>query len=158
MSTPNLANSTSPGTRKDVLTECLEAVKKDILSVGSGDGSQQAAIVREGLKRLQVTFYDSRSTVLLKYPHAKSSLELLEKECAIPPKYQVDATKIDQLYEAASFDLIFFTFPHTGVSNNSAHNVTSNQTLLRGFHKAARNLIKKEGEIQITLKNGQHYD
>lgn len=41
---------------KDVLTTCLKAVQKSMLSVGSGDGSQQEALVRAGLKNLQVTF------------------------------------------------------------------------------------------------------
>lgn len=143
---------------KDVLTECLQAVKRDILSVGSGDGSQQAGMVKEGLKRLQVTFYDSRNVVLLKYPHCKENLDYLQKECITSPRFQVDATKIDIIYQPGSFDLIFFTFPHTGVPNSDRSNVSSNQALLRGFLNAASKLLRPEGEIQVTLKNGQHYD
>jgi hypothetical protein len=148
----------TPNGKKDVLTECLEAVRKDMLSVGSGDGSQQVSMIKAGLKRLQVTFYDSRETVLLKYPNAKDNLDFLHNECEIPPRYQVDATKIEKLYNPKSFDLIFFTFPHNGISNNSTMNVSSNQALLQGFLRAASNLVRPEGEIQLTLKNGEHYE
>ncbi|KAL3913787.1 MAG: hypothetical protein SGARI_000481, partial [Bacillariaceae sp.] len=86
------------------------------------------------------------------------NLDVLHKECEVPPRYHVDATKIEKLYNPGSFDLIFFTFPHTGVSNNSSKNVSSNQTLLRGFLKAAAKLVRSDGEIQLTLKNGQHYE
>ena len=95
----------------DVLTECLEAVSKTMLSVGSGDGSQQESIVRSGLRNLQVTFYDTKAQVLRKYPPAKKTLAYLEKECQVPPRFQIDASKLNQIYSASSFDLIFFSFP-----------------------------------------------
>lgn len=143
---------------KDILTTCLEAVQKSILSVGSGDGSQQKAIVEHGLKNLQVTFYDSRAQLLRKYPPSKRTIVFLEKECKYPPRFRVDAADLDQLYPQNSFDLIFFTFPHTGISNNDPHCVQSNQRLLRDFLRSASKLLKPDGEIQITLKNGEHYD
>jgi Domain of unknown function (DUF2431) len=135
---------------KDVLTECLEAFKKEILSVGSGDGSQQAAMMKEGIKRLQVTFYDSRQKLMLKYLHCKDSLDLLQKVCQVPPRFQVDSTKIDSIYPTGSFDLIFFTFPHTDVPNNDKRSITFNQELLRGFLKAAGKILRHNGEIQVT--------
>lgn len=145
-------------TSKDVLTASLEAVQKSMLSVGSGDGSQQEAVVRTGLKNLQVTFYDSKARLLRKYPHAAKTLAFLAKECQHPPRFQVDATQIDELYEPRSFDLVFFTFPHNGIPNNDKKNVKSNQRLLQGFLRAASKLLKPDGEIQITLKNGEHYE
>ena len=121
----------------DVLTASLEAVEKSMLSVGSGDGTQQVAIVRRGLKNLQATFYDTQSQVLRKYPTAKQAIQYLKKECAHPPRFEVDATKLDSIYSSASFDLIFFTFPHTGVKNSDPRNIESNQRLLRSFLGAA---------------------
>jgi hypothetical protein len=143
---------------KDVLTACLEAVQKSMLSVGSGDGSQQEAIVQSGLKNLQVTFYDSKTQVLQKYPHATRTLAILEQLCDTPLRFQVDATKLDQMYKPSSFDLIFFTFPHTGIANNSPQCVESNQRLLKFFLRMASKLLKPDGEIQITLKNGECYE
>ena len=145
-------------TTKDVLTQCMDALGKEMLSIGSGDGSQQAAIVKKGLRRLQVTFYDRREVVLMKYPHSKETLEYLEKNCETTPRFNVDATKIDEIYKPESFDLIFFTFPHTGVPNDTRTNISSNQTLLRGFLKAASKLLRSGGEIQVTLKNGHPYE
>ena len=142
----------------DILTQCLRAAEKQILSVGSGDGSQQKGMVERGLRNIQVTFYDSKAVILRKCPNANAILEYLKKHCTHPPKYQVDATKLDQLFPAESFDLIMFTFPHTGIPNNDPKNIESNQRLLRNFLKSASVVLKKEGEIQITLKNGQHYD
>jgi hypothetical protein len=141
----------------DLLTTCLESAQKSMLSVGSGDGSQQQAIVKEGVVKLLATFYDSRPHLLRKYPHAKTTLAYLESHCREPPRFQVDATKLDQ-YNLGTFDLIFFTFPHSGIPNSDPRNMESNQRLLRGFLKSAAKLLKAEGEIQITLKKGEHYD
>eukprot|EP00977_Amphora_coffeiformis_P017671 scaffold5860_cov223-Amphora_coffeaeformis.AAC.10 len=144
---------------QDVLTSCLEAVSKTMLSVGSGDGSQQKALVERGIIHLHVTFYDSKQQLLRKYPHAAETLEYLEKHCSEPPKYQVDATQLDEIYPPISFDLVFFTFPHTGVSNNDrSKNIETNQTLLRGFLLAASKVVKPTGEVQVTLKTGHHYE
>ena len=137
----------------------MNAVQTSMLSVGSGDGSQQESIVKQGLTKVQVTFYDSKAQLLRKYPHALKTLQYLEEACEIPPRYQVDATFVDQLYKPNSFDLIFFTFPHTGIPNsNSRRCVESNQQLLRRFLNSASQIIKPNGEIQITLKNGDHYE
>jgi hypothetical protein len=159
-SSSNSTNTTT-NNKQDVLTTCLEAVQKSMLSVGSGDGSQQEAIVKRGLTQLQVTFNDTKSQLVRKYPHAQKTLAVLESLCQHPPRYNVDATKIDEgenYYPPQSFDLIFFTFPHTGIPNNAPGSIPSNQTLLRGFLRAAAKLLKPNGEIQITMKNGQHYE
>jgi hypothetical protein len=43
-----------------------------VLSVGSGDGSQQVATLRAGHINLVTTFYDSKAEVLRKYPRVLS--------------------------------------------------------------------------------------
>jgi hypothetical protein len=48
----------------DLVSEVLTAARRSILSIGSGDGSQQVAIVRSGHVNIVVTFYDSRDCVL----------------------------------------------------------------------------------------------
>ena len=144
--------------QRDVLSTCMEAVNKVVLSVGSGDGSQQQAIVQKGLTNLQVTFHDSKKQLLDKYPHAAVTLEYLEEKCQHSPRFEVDATKLHEQYAKDSFDLVFFTFPHTGVPNNDPNNIPSNQKLLRDFLGSALQVLKRGGEIQITLKNGVHYE
>jgi len=149
---------TSP--EEDRLTACLKYAATRMLSVGSGDGSQQLAIVQAGHPNLCVSFYDSEKDLLRKYPHAGTILDELKETCKYPPVFNIDATKLDQYKQAlngAPFDLIFFTFPHTGVSNNPPTSIESNQKLLRGFLSTAHHLLTPQGQIQLTLKSGEHY-
>jgi len=141
----------------DVLTTCLDAAKRTILSVGSGDGSQQEAIVKSGHVNVLTTFYDRKALLLQKYPHAGPTLQYLEEHSYRGPQYEIDATKLDT-YDFGKFDMIIFTFPHTGVPTSDPNNIPSNQLLLRSFLTSAKSLLKDSGEIQITLKNGDHYD
>jgi phospholipid N-methyltransferase len=140
----------------DTLERCLKFAKKSILSVGSGDGSQQAAILKSGHKNITTTFYDSRDRLLQKYAYAVDTIKFLESDKERPPKFGIDATKIDE-YGLGKFDVIMFTFPHTGVPTSSPNNVSSNQHLLRSFLATAAKILKPSGEIQITLKSDEHY-
>jgi len=146
----------------DILTSCVKAAQRSMPSVGSGDGSQQLAIVKGGHLNILTTFFDTRKHVLKEYPpppHAESTLAYLTANCPRPPLFGIDATKLDQYAkDLGRFDLIFFMFPHTGVFNNSSRNLSSNQYLLRGFLESSRALLKADGEVQITLKVSQHYD
>ena len=137
------------------LAACIAAASKRILSVGSGDGSQQAATVRAGHSNLVTTFYDSKAEVLRKYPPATEAVAYLESHCKVA--YEIDATKL-QTYNLGMFDLIFFTFPHTGVPNNDPNNVTSNQSLLREFLASATSMLNPQGHIEVTIKSGVPYD
>ena len=74
------------------LAACIAAASKRILSVGSGDGSQQAATVRAGHSNLVTTFYDSKAEVLRKYPTATETMAYLESHCKVA--YEIDATKL----------------------------------------------------------------
>lgn len=144
--------------REDKLTACLRFAATSILSVGSGDGSQQLAIVREGHPNLCATFYDSRDEVIRKYPHSLSILKELTEKCMQPPVFHVDATKLHEYKGTLGrFDLIFFTFPHTGLSNNRPSSISTNQGLLRSFLKTVTHLLKPEGQVQLTLQSGQFY-
>jgi hypothetical protein len=144
----------------DSLTKCLQASKVSILSVGSGDGSQQKAIVEQGHTRILTTFFDSKEAVLRKYPHAGPTLTFLETNSICKPKYGIDATQLQAygLEAGGKFEVIMFTFPHTGIANNDKGSTTSNQAMICQFVKCARSLLAPGGEIQITLKNGPFYD
>ena len=126
-----------------------------MLSVGSGDGSQQAAIVKSGHTNIVTTFYDSRPEVLRKYPNAADGLEFLESRSTVC--YEIDATKLPS-YKLGTFDLIFFTFPHNGVPNSEPDNVPSNKDMLRMFLSSAPAMLNENGCIEITLKTGLPYD
>lgn len=134
--------------------------KKEMLSVGSGDGSQQLGIVEEGRTNILATFYGTREQDFQKYPHAKEILKRLEQKCKRSPMFSIDATKLHQFADSlGKFDLICFTFPRTGTPNRkSSQNIRTNQALLQGFLTSSRNVLKPSGEIQITLKNGAFYE
>ncbi|EOD27012.1 hypothetical protein EMIHUDRAFT_236083 [Emiliania huxleyi CCMP1516] len=117
------------GVGVDLLSTCVMAARTRMLSVGSGDASQQASIVQSGHNNI-----------------ADGGV-----------KYEIDATKL-HTYNLGMIDLIFFTFPHSGVPNSSPDNVPSNQSLLRSFLDSAATMLNPNGEIQITLKTGQPYD
>ncbi|KAJ1620961.1 hypothetical protein T492DRAFT_1073878 [Pavlovales sp. CCMP2436] len=151
-----MADRRTPGDR---LTAALDAASLLILSVGSGDGSQQATIVARGHVNLATTFLDSREAVLLKYPSAKDHIETLAR-AARPVLFGIDAMKLDTYPDLGKFDIVMFSFPHTGVRDDDAQNVPSNQALLGGFLRSVAHVLR-EGvltEVQITMKTGVPYD
>ena len=139
----------------DILSRCVSAAKVMMLSVGSGDGSQQAAIVRSGHHNIVCTFYDSKPLLIEKYPCAEEHVSYLETHCRV--LYEINAAALHNK-GLGMFDLIFFTFPHTGVPNNQPDSVKSNQDLMRSFLRSASSILKPGGEVQITLKTGSPYD
>ena len=63
------------------------------------------------------TCYDNHSTLLEKYPQAKTYAEELEAEADIRVLFDVDATKLSKAprrVRNGTFDRIVFNFPHVG--------------------------------------------
>jgi len=56
------------------------------------------------------------------------------------------------------FDLVFFTFPHSGVPNSDPYSIRSNGDLLRQFLSSVHHVLAPNGQVQMTLKNGDVYD
>jgi len=144
----------------DSLLQTIEAAKKVVLSVGSGDGSQQASIVKLGHSNVVTTFYDSEATVYAKYPKARQHIEYLKGRSAGSVLFQVDATNLHSHPELKTkkFDIILFTFPHTGIPNFNPASIDSNKCLIRRFLRSAQQLVQKDGEIIMTLKTSAPYD
>jgi Domain of unknown function (DUF2431) len=136
----------------------MDSAQTSILSVGSGDGSQQRAIVNSGHARLQTTFFDTKSALLAKYPGAAEILATLEEKSVWVPLYSVDATKLHANDGIGMYDVIMFTFPHTDLSNSDARQVESNQALIRDFLNSAQRCLKPGGQIEVTVKAGEFYD
>lgn len=150
----------------DMLTSTITAAKRAILSVGSGDGSQQASIVKSGHINIVSTFFESEQVLIAKYGHAREHIALL-RDKASAVLFEVDATELHSHPQLAKkkFDVIIFTFPHTGVSNfacgHSGPNPTSiesNKQLIRDFLKSAQHILARDGEIHVTLKTSAPYD
>ena len=149
----------------DMLTSTITAAKRVILSVGSGDGSQQAAIVKSGHHNIISTFFDNEQAVIAKYGKAREHITLLREKSAV--LFEVDATELHShpRLTKKKFDVIIFTFPHTGVSNFACGysgpnpvSIESNKQLIRNFLKSAQHIIAHDGEIQITLKTSAPYN
>ncbi|KAL7453534.1 hypothetical protein ACHAWC_005199 [Mediolabrus comicus] len=150
----------------DMLTSTITAAKRAILSVGSGDGSQQASIVKSGHINIVSTFFESEQALIAKYGNAREHIALL-RDKASAVLFEVDATELHSHPQLVKkkFDVIIFTFPHTGVSNficgHSGPNPTSiesNKQLIRDFLKSAQHIIARNGEIHVTLKTSAPYD
>ena len=76
----------------DILESTITSAKRVILSVGSGDGSQQASIVNAGHHNIIATFFDSEQVVTSKYGKAQEYIELLRDKSTV--LFGVDATKL----------------------------------------------------------------
>ena len=150
----------------DVLTSTITAAKRVILSVGSGDGSQQVAIVRSGHHNIISTFFDSEQIVISKYTTSRENIEFLRKKSS-GVLFGVDATRLQDQpnLKDKKFDVILFTFPHTGVSNftpghsgPNPESIEGNKQLICDFLKSSQHILKQDGEINITLKTTAPYD
>ncbi|KAJ1450618.1 hypothetical protein M885DRAFT_499977 [Pelagophyceae sp. CCMP2097] len=144
--------------RPDRVSAVLAAAKTTVLSVGSGDGSQQAAIVRQGHLGLVSTFYDSKQNALAKYSSAKENLEYLDAK-GIELHFSTDVAQLGTTaLKGRKFDIILFYFPHAGGDTATASVLQANQSLVKDFLAAAVRVLAPKGEVQLAVKTGGAYD
>jgi len=67
--------------------------------------------------------------------------------------FDVDATKLEEhsLLKSKLFDKIIFNFPHVG----GKMRIEKNRNLLKNFFISSEKMIKENGQILVTLCNGQ---
>ena len=141
---------------------CLHAslsvqARQTILTVGEGDFAFSVALrarldSMQGDYHLLATCFDSRESVLTKYPQSSSLLPRLERHQGVRVAFGVDATNLSSTVCAVEgpFDLVIFNFPHTGLEDYRRH-----QALLAHFVASAKALLTWCGQIQIALANDQ---
>ncbi|KAL9188204.1 hypothetical protein ACHAXT_006582 [Thalassiosira profunda] len=100
-----------------------------------------------------------------KYPSSKGHIALLRERSGV--MFEVDATRLHVHPDLSKkkFDVILFTFPHTGVPNFAAgcsgpnpKSIDGNKQLIRDFLRSAQKILANDGEINITLKTSAPYD
>lgn len=125
-----------------------------ILIVGDGDFSFALAFCQKYKcsRRLVATSYDSKSELLEKYTTARSNLAGLRNTLNVRVQHGVDATKLHTYFSPSSFDRVLFNFPHTGMQR-----VHLNRSLMEGFFKSAKYILRPTGQIHLTIKSGPPY-
>ena len=142
--------------RRDVVGSLLQAASKRILTLGSGDASQQRSMVEQSVRNVTTTFYDSEAQVIAKYPPAAANIEYLREHAHGGVLFGVDARRLTDAL--GKFDVVMFWFPHTGVPNNDSRNVAEHRALFRDFLSTVPSVLQPGGTIQIALKTSAPYD
>eukprot|EP01084_Bolivina_argentea_P074250 134723_1 len=135
-----------------------------ILILGAGDFSFAASLSQLGYCNLVVTTNNDRDCVVKNYENAHNNIQIIKRmgnvvmyDIAINEIMKNDYFKA--LTEKNKFDNIIFNFPHTGVPNyDYRKSISDNQALLRSIFQQSICLLKRDGELQITLQNKPIYN
>ncbi|KAL5803740.1 hypothetical protein ACOSQ3_030540 [Xanthoceras sorbifolium] len=126
-----------------------------ILLVGEGDFSFAACLAKAfgTASNIIATSLDSKATSNLK--------ELQDLGCTIV--HGVDASTMNQhpqLINFKSFDRIVFNFPHAGFfwKEHNFIQISSHQSLVRGFLRSTRDMLKDNGEAHVTHKTAHPFN
>ncbi|KAG5322780.1 MTG2 GTPase, partial [Pseudoatta argentina] len=120
-----------------------------VLLVGEGNFSFSAALSRQNLNiELIATCYESGTN----QEAAERNVDYLRSN-GICILFDVDATKLEEYSSLKSrrFDKIIFNFPHAG----GKMRIERNRDLLKDFFGSSERMIKENGQILVTLCNGQ---
>lgn len=140
-----------------MVSEALKAASIKILTVGSGDGSQQASIVRTGHRNIVVTFKDTRAEVLSKYPSARASLQYLDAQ-HVEQLFSIDvATLGTGALQGRKFDCVVFNFPHVGGDTGRPEVLAQNRSLVSTYLSGALRVLAPGGEVQLAVKTEGSY-
>jgi hypothetical protein len=132
--------------------------KGKILCVGSGDGSQQVAIMKQGFTNVLSTFHPSKETVLQTYPNAWKNIDFLSAHGDV--RFQTDATEIHRIFPHNHMELVSFAFPHNGKSLRDCGKEevrASHKELINRFLWSGSHTIAPDGLISVVLKKTPFY-
>lgn len=134
-----------------------------ILLVGEGDFSFSVCLARAfgSATNMVATSLDNQDCLTRKYScGVRNVRELEERGCLV--LYGVDATKMSDHFflKTQRFDRIVYNFPHVGFlyRENSYCQIQLNKNLIKGFLRNAKSLLKENGEVHVSHKEGDPYD
>jgi len=131
----------------DVLTS---RVASRMLFVGEGNFSFSTSLAKKGhlanMKTVVATCFEPEPVSSL----AAENVHRL-KDAGVSVMFNVDATKMHELFSSSKFDLIVFMFPHVG----GKMRIEKNRKLLRDFCQSADQVIHHTGRLVIVLCSGQ---
>ena len=140
---------------RSISTHNIQSIAKNlenlnILLVGEGDFSFASSLSKLGIcHSLLATTFESKPSLLNAYPHSEKNIaEILENNGKVI--YEVDGTKLSDS-NLFDYDTIIWNFPHIAGKTNNRYN----RQLLQSFFKSAKNSIKPNGTILISLCQDQ---
>ncbi|EFN72740.1 GTP-binding protein 5 [Camponotus floridanus] len=122
-----------------------------VLLVGEGNFSFSVALLQHNLNiKLIASCYESSMSQEQKT--ATKNIKYLQNN-GICVLFDVDATKLEECLALRSklFDKIIFNFPHVG----GKMRIEKNRELLKNFFVSSQKMIKENGQVLVTLCNGQ---
>ncbi|XP_011504722.1 PREDICTED: ferredoxin-fold anticodon-binding domain-containing protein 1 homolog [Ceratosolen solmsi marchali] len=121
---------------------------KKILLVGEGNFSFAVTLLKYNLNiDLTASCFENNINEI-----SKKNTDIL-KRCGVQVFLGVDATKLEEhkILSKENFDIVIFNFPHVG----GKMRIEKNRELLRKFFMSIRAVLKSDGEIFLTLCDGQ---
>lgn len=132
-----------------------------VLIVGDGNFSfaraflrRNAAAVTSGALHVTASSLDSREQLAQMYPQSAAVLADLAVG-GVTVRHEVDATRLETRPELAGVDRVVFNFPHFAAGGNKRNKINRHRQLLREFFMSARQVMADDGQIWVTLCNGQ---
>ena len=139
--------------------------KHNWLVVGDGDFSYSASIAESLAKkniRLYATVLEEKKHHNAVYKRSVQNTDSIlsfsltessttESQSQHKVQFGIDATRLIEFFPSEKFQTIEFNFPHWGGKTNAKRN----RQLLDNFMASASEVLSKEGEIVISLCEGQ---
>ena len=139
--------------------------KQNWLVVGDGDFSYCASIA-ESLAKQKIQLYatvleeekhhnavykrsSENKAAILSYSRTEDSTAASESQHEV--RFGIDATRLPEFFPSVEFQTIEFNFPHWGGKTNAKRN----RQLLDSFMASASEVLSEQGEIVISLCEGQ---
>jgi len=130
--------------------------RKKILLVGDGDFSMSLAIARtRPMNDVYATSLSTKDEIFENWK-GKENVQALESLKNVKKvEHGVDATKAEDLIRTIGIengvDFVCFAFPHLPGKGK----IGKNRELLRGFFRASKEVLKKDGFCEVALAPGQ---